>query len=81
MLRRAWDWVDDHLTKTLAVIGANVAIGDVMTHASEIKLVAGDLGLRLAIVAVFAALFWRGWVTGKRGKEMEAALNKPPDIP
>ncbi len=80
-LRVAWDWADDHLTKLLAVIGANVAVGDVMLHASEIRFVAGDLGLRVAMVVVFLALILRGWVTGKRYTALEAQANRPPDIP
>jgi len=80
-LQRVWNWADDHLTKILATIGGTLEITDVTGYAEPIKVLAGDLGYKVAIGCAFVCLFWRGLVTGRRGAAMAAQLNTPPDIP
>lgn len=79
--RQAWDWIDDHLTKLLAAAGLNLVVADVEGYAGPIKALAGDFGYKLVLGAAFAALIWRGVVTGRRGRELQALAQRPPDIP
>lgn len=89
MIRKTYNWIVDHLTKVLGVVGAAIMSATAWIDPVEI-MAAADRYLRTehSVLKVGAFLFvllvFRGWYTGRKGKQLAeqvaAATGKYPAL-
>lgn len=85
VLKKAYRWVVDHLTKWLGFVGATMLTADVAGYLEGVKAaalqylpgtIAAQLGKWIGI-ALFGLVVLRGWYTGWKAKQVPQPLPGP----
>jgi hypothetical protein len=78
VLKKAYRWLVDHLTKVLGTLGTAIMAGDMAGYLEGVKAAAAQYlpsswsmdATKLVGIALFVLVIVRGWWTGQKAKQL-----------